>query len=85
MFRNLFARLLNKQPEGEMEARAREVATRKVRELGYDPDSYAVRLERDSTSWHVLYLPKERGVRGGGFEVIIDKRSYQVQNVRYYQ
>jgi hypothetical protein len=85
MFGKLFARLLNKQPEGEMEARAREVADQKARELGYDPNAYTVRIERDAVSWRVMYLPNERGVRGGGFEIILNKKSYQVQDVRYYQ
>lgn len=68
-----------------MESEARESASQKIRELGDDPDSYSIQVEEDGDAWRVIFLPLDRRIRGGGYEVTVDKRTKQVQDVRRYQ
>lgn len=68
-----------------MESEAREIASQKIRELGDDPESYSVQVEEHGAAWRVIFLPLERRIRGGGYEVTVDKQTREVQDVRRYQ
>jgi hypothetical protein len=67
-----------------MRDRAVEVARQEAINMGDDPDRYEVRIQEDADSWRVVFTPRER-VRGGGFEVRVDKVTQQVREVLRYQ
>jgi hypothetical protein len=71
--------------EPKMAEKAREVAKQKVRELNSNPDTYTIQAEEEPKSWRVMFFINDKRIRGGGFEITVDKQTYQVQNVRHYQ
>lgn len=68
-----------------MQSEVNEIARQKIRELGDDPDSYTIEIKEEVNIWRVIFLPQDRRIRGGGYEVIIDKGTQQVKELKRYQ
>ncbi|NTV63529.1 MAG: hypothetical protein HGA65_08345 [Oscillochloris sp.] len=68
-----------------MEDKAREAAYKAVRDLGEDPDTYTLQATEESSIWRFTFLPKQRGLRGGGFEIAVAKQTYKVNEILRYQ
>lgn len=68
-----------------MQGKGREVASRKVRELGDDPDKYDIQIKEEADLIRVIFIPRQKNIRGGGYEITVDKKTFQVQDVLRYQ
>lgn len=87
MFSRLFAQLNSKAASEtpNKEEQAYHVAREKIHALGDDPDQYTVETKRHNTLIKLLFIPRQRNVRGGGYEITIDSKTWQIQNILYYQ
>ncbi len=61
-----------------------QIACDFVRSIGKDPDVYFVRVEKDCSDFKVLFIPKRRGIRGGGLRVYV-KNDMNIKDIVYLQ
>jgi hypothetical protein len=69
---------------GERSEQIQKVACNFVRSIGENPDAYLVRVEKDSSDFKVLFIPKRMMILGGGFRVYV-KKDMNIKDIVYLQ
>ncbi len=64
---------------------ANEVAVEELIRLGEDVSRYATEIKEHNDHWSVFFIPRQRGVRGGGFEIQVGKETGTVARVIRHQ
>lgn len=68
-----------------VEKKVLDVAKAKARELKKNPESYIIELNEKGSIVKALFLPKDKQIRGGSFELHLKKPNLSVVDIIYYQ